>query len=69
MPKPSIFEITVELHRSTDKAIQVSEDGGATLVWLPKSQIEYEFKHGHANLVIVTAPEWLIRDKGLTIDA
>lgn len=55
------FEITCELVAETPMAILV--DDGDVEVWLPKSQIEFVLKHG--GLVEVTAPEWLLSDKGL----
>lgn len=61
MGKQEIFEITVTLMAQTDKAIQI--DDGTNTVWLPKSQIEYE--KNSDGTYCVTAPEWLLKDKGL----
>ena len=59
-----LFDVTVQLHASTDKAIKVSNTGIATdAVWLPKSQVEIEDKG--KGVLIVTAPTWLLRDKEL----
>lgn len=59
-----ITDITVALHHETDKAVLVSNDGDREkAIWLPKSQIEVEHKQG--NVVVVTLPEWLAKDKGL----
>lgn len=63
-------EIEVYKHFETDAAILVGEsyrrdDKGH--VWLPKSQVEWEasrLDHG-TPMVIVTAPEWLLVEKGL----
>jgi hypothetical protein len=53
-------------HTETGDAIKVSHDGDANIgVWLPKSQIEYQFKS--PSTVVVTAPEWLIIEKGLEL--
>lgn len=54
----------VEHHR-TPQAVLVSEDGDEdTAVWLPLSQIEIG-EPGEDGAVEVTAPEWLLMDKGL----
>ncbi len=64
-------DVTLYFHTETDKAILVGEsymrdDSGH--VWLPKSQVDYAFTgkldHG-TRMVVVTAPEWLLIDKGL----
>lgn len=55
------FEITGELVAETPMAILVND--GDVEVWLPKSQIEYAILHGKT--VEVTAPQWLLEDKGL----
>jgi hypothetical protein len=63
-------QIEVYKHHETDAAILVGENymrdhhGHA---WLPKSQIDWtpsRLDHG-TPMVIVTAPEWLLVDKGL----
>lgn len=61
MGKQEIFEITVTLMATTERAIQI--DDGTNTVWLPKSQIEYE--DNHDGTWTVTAPIWLLKDKGL----
>lgn len=55
------FEITCELVAETPMAILV--DDGDVEVWLPKSQISWELKHG--GKVEVTAPQWLLEREGL----
>ena len=64
-------EITVYFHTETPQAILVGESymrDDRDHVWLPKSQIDYSFTgkldHG-TRQVTVTAPEWLLVDKGL----
>jgi hypothetical protein len=57
-----IHDITCKLKAETEKAILVSVDG-ENFVWLPRSQIEIEYKS--KDTVIVTAPEWLLLDKDL----
>lgn len=59
-----LCDLELHLHAETDKAILVSTDGNADdVVWVPKSQCEYEIKK--KNLVLVTMPEYLTTDKGL----
>ena len=62
------FETTVELVAETDPAILV--DDGDVEVWLPKSQIEFERKppsrkNTERPTLIITAPSWLLEEKGL----
>lgn len=64
-------EITLYFHHETDNAILVGESymrDDRDHVWLPKSQIDYAFAgeldHG-TRQVTVTAPEWLLINKGL----
>ena len=47
----------------TDKAIGVRMHEEASLVWLPKANVEYERKAGKR--VIVTVPDWLAEEKDL----
>ncbi len=56
MAKQEIFEISVMIVAETEKAVLV--DNGSKKAWLPKSMIEYD-------LVSVTAPVWLLKDKEL----
>lgn len=60
MSKKSLYDASFEFVRETAAAICVTEDGGKTNIWLPKSQIEYEQK-GAA--VEVTMPLWLAQEK------
>lgn len=62
MPRRSVVDATLEFIRETDKAICVTEDGGTTQIWLPKSQIEYEVL---GTVVEVTLPLWLASEKKL----
>ena len=60
-----LADVEVWLHDiSTEKAVFVSLDGEKKNgVWLPRSQIEIDKRQG--NIAIITAPEWLLLDKGL----
>lgn len=60
MPKPQLFDATLQFLRETEKAIHVTEGKFDDAVWLPKSQIEYEIK---GQLVEVTMPLWLAQEK------
>lgn len=63
MSKSQLFDGAFELLRETEKAILVSDDGGKTQHWLPKSQIEFEMKG--TRTVEVTMPVWLAKEKGI----
>lgn len=64
MTKSNIIDLDLHLHHETEKAVLVSEDGNKdNAVWLPLSQIEIESESGY---VVVTLPEWLSLEKGLT---
>jgi hypothetical protein len=60
MPPKQLFDGSFTLLRETEKAILVTEDGGKTKAWLPKSQIEYEVR---GTTVEVTMPLWLAKEK------
>lgn len=60
--KSEIVDLSLEFLRDTEKAIQVTEDGGKTTQWLPKSQIEYDLKEDGS--VEVQLPRWLYEEKG-----
>lgn len=63
---PETTEITVHLHRQTDKAIHVSlngKDGSAE--WLPKSQITYDERAEVGSVINVEVPVWLAERTGL----
>jgi hypothetical protein len=62
--KSDLVTTPVHLHHVTEKAWLVSLDGDkAKAVWVPKSQAELETAPGEP--AILTAPEWLMFDKGL----
>lgn len=72
--RSDLHDVTMDFVRETEKAICVSDgtldDKGKRVDhWLPKSQIEYEFDNGRSTterkLVTITAPEWLLKEKGL----
>lgn len=61
--KSNIVDISVFLVSETDKAVLITDAEDEDAVWLPKSQIEIE--EGGSGTHVVTAPEWLLHDKGL----
>jgi hypothetical protein len=58
------IEVAVTFKHITDRAVLVND--GDKDVWLPLSQVEYDFcdtEPGEAIEIIV--PEWIAKDKGL----
>jgi hypothetical protein len=60
--RSDLLDITVDLKMETGKAWLVFD--GTTEAWIPKSQAELE-KHPSRRVWTLTAPEWLLVDKGL----
>lgn len=68
MSSDDMIELYCEIVRETDKAIGIKSgtldmdlgDGKSKLVWLPKSQIDWDEDEG-----VVYIPQWLAEDKGL----
>lgn len=64
--RSDLYDVSVDLCHETDKAWLVTDgtivDGELNRVWVPKSQGQLD-KGG--NLYTLTAPEWLLKDKGL----
>jgi hypothetical protein len=58
----TLYDASFVFLAETDRAVKVTEDGGKTEHWLPKSQIEYEIR---GSLVEVTMPVWLAKEKGI----
>ena len=56
--KSDLIDIAVEIKSETEKAYYL--DDGATQVWIPKSQCEWNQEDG-----TLTMPEWLAKDNGL----
>jgi hypothetical protein len=60
--KSDLVEIKCHLHRQTEKAILVSEDGDKDkATWFPKSQITWVLNADKT--VIMDVPEWLLEAK------
>ncbi len=59
-----LYDIKVQIHHRTEKAVLVSDDGDRNrAVWLPLSQIE--INEESAGVLDLTLPLWLAKDKGL----
>jgi hypothetical protein len=61
--KSNLHDIEVCVFHETDKAYLVAADEEAKRVWAPKSQCELE-PTGKMTATL-TAPEWLLQEKGL----
>lgn len=66
MSRQDLHDVTVYLRRETEKAwgIASAKDPGE-IIWLPKSQCKLERHEGPGKIVTLTAPEWLLDQKGL----
>ena len=65
MSKSDLIDVSAQLHRETDKAVLISDDGERdNAIWLPKSQIEFTLPD-RKGVTTITLPEWLAKDKGL----
>lgn len=61
----NLIELTMRLRQEKPLAVAVTDPAKVACpwVWLPRSQIEIE--HISDNIVTVTMPEWLAKDKEL----
>lgn len=55
--RSDLVDVAAQLKGETEKAWRI--DDGATIAWLPKSEVEYDGEG------IFTMPEWLAKAKGL----
>ncbi len=60
MSKSDLIDLAVVIIRETDKAYGVTEDEDGEIIWLPKSQVEWD-----EDSTTMAMPEWLAKDKGL----
>lgn len=58
-------EFTFELLGDSPLAHCVSEDGGRTKKWLPKSQTTVLYKNEEQGIIKLSVPVWLASEKGL----
>jgi hypothetical protein len=69
-----LFDISLKVLQKTEKAVLVTEglldkDGKQINHWLPFSQIEPDKEDLETGKVcVITIPQWLIEEKGLTVD-
>lgn len=62
--RSNVLDVTVQLLRETEKAVQVTDSDPGEAVWLPRSQIEIAPAET-GTLHVVTLPDWLAKEKGL----
>lgn len=66
MSKSNLEDVEVFVHAMTERAVLVSTDEDEdNAVWLPKSQIEVDEDAIAGKTTTITAPEWLLQDRGL----
>jgi hypothetical protein len=59
-------KIEVQLRRETERSWGIADPrNDGMLIWLPKSQCELELGDGPDKMSMLTAPEWLLKDRGL----
>lgn len=64
--RSNLHDIPVYVKRETEKAWGIADPSNdANIIWLPKSQCELERGEGPNEADILTAPEWLLIEKGL----
>ncbi len=65
--RSDLKDIEVFIRRETEKAWGIAADRGraSDLIWVPKSQCEFEPGDGSDKPGTLTAPEWLLKEKGL----
>ena len=71
MGRKTLHDLSLEVLTKTEKAVMVTEgltdpNGRQITHWLPLSQIEGDIEEG--KICTLTLPEWLINEKGLTIE-
>lgn len=63
--RSDLHGIEVIYQTKTQLAVCVRETEDEEDVWLPRSQVEIEGQHVRGHVVKLTAPEWLLTEKGL----
>jgi len=64
--RSDLKDIQVQMRRETAKAWGIADPNGSRdLIWLPKSQCELEPGEGPNKMSTLTAPEWLLKERGL----
>lgn len=72
-PPKVLHDLTLRVLVIREKAILVTEGltdehGRQINHWLPLSQVEAEGDLEEGKVATITIPDWLVREKGLTID-
>lgn len=62
-----VWDIELVFQCRTERAICVRAEGSKEDIWLPLSQVEVEPQEGlvRGSLVMITAPQGLLEEKGL----
>jgi len=66
--RSDLHDIEVHLRRETERAWGIANpnSGKSTdIIWLPKSQCEVELGEAPGKMSTLTAPEWLLKERGL----
>lgn len=71
MGRKTLHDLSLQVLARSEKAVMVTEglttkDGELIKVWLPLSQIEGDLEEG--KVCVITIPEWLVIEKGLTVE-
>ena len=66
--KPDLVDFEVQIKHQTSQAILIfdpEDEDRIKTIWLPRSQIEIEYKDQSERFATVTMPEWLAIEKGM----
>lgn len=63
--RSDLEDIEVTLRRETPMAWGFANPDGGDIIWLPKSQCEFEGGDPPRCLGTLTAPAWILKEKGL----
>ena len=63
--KSDLVDISVRVVRDNPRDLAVLVEFNGAKCWLPRSQIEIEYKDRHKLFAVVTLPEWLAIEKEL----
>lgn len=64
--RSNLVDIDVVLRRETPLAYGFADPNGADLIWVPKSQCEFEGGDPPSGRGVVTLEDWKAKEKGLT---
>lgn len=63
--RSDLADLMVIYQHATERAVCVRETEDGQDVWLPLSEVEVEGDTRRGKAVTLTAPEWLLTEKGL----